>query len=120
MIIIALVLTLVEQPMTTWTWLHMFLMLMNVTINPMEGIRQQIQDQKLVSKFYNLLQETDQTGNVKGVSRIHVGNGLIMTFAWSGKGKRSHTMWVFEIYITFIQKCIMPVYVVGSLVAQRK
>ena len=41
-----------------------------------------------------LLQETNQTGNVKGVSRIHAGNGLIMTIAWSGKSKRSHTMWV--------------------------
>ena len=51
-----------------------------------------IQDQNLVSDFCNLLQETNQTGNVKGVSRIHASNGLIMTIAWNGKGKRSHTM----------------------------
>ena len=103
MIIIALVLALVEKPMTTWTWLNMLLMLTNVTSNPMEkGIRQQVQNQKLVSEFCNLLQETNQTGNVKGVSRIHEGKGLIMTVAWSGKTKRSHTMWVFEIYTTFI------------------
>ena len=70
-------------------------MLTNVTNNPMEkGIRQQVQNKKLVREFCNLLQETNQTGNVKGVSRIHVGNGLIMTIAWSGKGKRSHTMWL--------------------------
>ena len=37
-----------------------------------------------------------------------------MTIAWSGKRKRFHTIWVFEIYTTFIQKCIMPVYVVSS------
>ena len=61
-----------------------------------------IQDQKLVSDFCNLLQETNQTGNVKGVSRIHAGNGLIMKNAWSGKRKRFHTMWVFEVYTTFI------------------
>ena len=103
MIIIALVLSLVEKPMTTWTWLNMLLMLMNVTSNPMQkGIRQQVQNQKLVREFCNLLQETNQTGNVKGVSRIHAGNGLIMTIAWSGKGKRSHTMWLFKIYTTFI------------------
>ena len=82
MVIIALVLALAGKPTTTWTWLNMLLMLMNVTRNPMEkGIRQQIQDQKLVSDFCNLLQETNQTGNVKGVSRIHAGNGLIMTIA---------------------------------------
>ena len=40
-----------------------------------------IQDQKLVSDFCNLLQETNQTGKVKGVSRIHVGNGLAMIIA---------------------------------------
>ena len=80
MIIIALVLTLVEQPMTAWTWLSMLLMLMNVTRNPMKkGIRQQVQDQKLVSKFCNLLQRANQTGNVKGVSRTHEGKSLIMT-----------------------------------------
>ena len=84
MIIIALVLALMEKPMTTWTWLNMLLMLMNVTSNPMEkGIRKQVQNQKLVREFCNLLQETNQTGNVKGVSRIHAGNGLIMTIAWS-------------------------------------
>ena len=103
MIIIALMLALVEKSTTTWTELNMLLMLMNVTNNPMEkGISQQIQDQKLVSNFCNLLQEINQTGNVKGVSRIHVGNGLIMTIAWNGKGKRSHTMWLFKIYATFI------------------
>ena len=64
---------------------------MNVTSNPMEkGIRQQIQYQNLVSEFYNLLQETNQIGNVKGVSRIHVGNGLIMEIAWSGKQEVSY------------------------------
>ena len=35
--------------------------------------------------------------NVKGVSRTHEGKGSIMTIAWSGKSKRSHTMWVFKI-----------------------
>ena len=97
MIIIALMLALVEKPMTTWTWVNMLLMMTNVTRNPMEkGIRQQSQDQKLVSKFCNPLQETNQTSNVKGVSRIYAGNGLIMTIAWNGKGKRSHTMWLFK------------------------
>ena len=43
-----------------------------------------------------------KVGNVKGISRIHAGNGLIMTIAWNGKGKRSHTMWLFKIYSTFI------------------
>ena len=120
MVIIALLLELVGKPMTSWTWLNMLLMLTNVTNNPMEkGIRQQVQNQKLVREFYNLLQETNQTGNVKGVNRIHAGNGLIITIAWSGKSKRTHTMWVFEIYTTFIQKCIMLVYVFMSLVAQR-
>ena len=58
MIIIALVLALVEKPTTTWTWLNMLLMLTNVTSNPMEkGIKQQVQNQKLVSKFCNLLQK---------------------------------------------------------------
>ena len=52
MIIIALVLELVEKPMTTWTWLNMLLMLTNVTNNPLEkGIRQQFHNQRLVSKF---------------------------------------------------------------------
>ena len=104
MIIIALVLALVEKkPTTTWTWLNMLLMLTNVTSNPMEkGIRKHVQNKKLVSKFCNLLQRTNQNGNVKGVSRTHEGKGLIMTIAWSGKGKRSHTMWIFECYTTFI------------------
>ena len=96
-------LELVEKPTTTWTWLDMLLMLTNVTSNPMEkGIRQQVQNQKLVRNFYNLLQETDQTGNVKGVSRTHEGKGLIITISWSGKGKISHTMWICECYTTFI------------------
>ena len=52
MIIIALMLALVEKPTMTWTWL----MLTNVTSNRMEkGIRQQVQNQKLVSKVYNPL-----------------------------------------------------------------
>ena len=103
MIIIALVLALVEKPTTTWTWLNMLLMLTNVTSNPMEkGIRQQVHNQKLVIKFCNLLQRTNQTGNDKGVSRTHEGKSLIMTTTWSGKSKRSHTMWVFEFYTAFI------------------
>ena len=58
MIIIALVLALVEKPMTTWTWMNMLLMLTNVTSDPMEkGIRQQVHNQKLVSKFCNPLQD---------------------------------------------------------------
>ena len=80
MIIIELMLALVEKPMTTWTWLNMLLMLTNVTRNPMEkGKRQQVQNKKLVRKFCNLLQRTNQTGNVKGVSRTHEGKSLIMT-----------------------------------------
>ena len=119
--IIALMLALVEKPMTTWTWLNMLLMLTNVTSNPMEkGIRKQVQNQKLVSKLCNLLQRTNQTGNVKGVSRTHEGKGLIMTIAWSGKSKRSHTMWVFEFYIAFIEKCIMPVLCCYELSSPRK
>ena len=99
-------LALVEKPTTTWTWLNMLLMLTNVTSNPMEkGIRQQVQNQKLVSKFCKLLQRTNQTSNVKGVSRTDEGKSLIMTIAWRGKNKRSHTMWVFEFYTTFIEKC---------------
>ena len=79
MVVIALMLALVEKPMTTWTWLNMLLMLMNVTSNPMEkGIRQQIPDQKLASEFCNLLQGTNQTGNIKVVHGNHAGNGLIM------------------------------------------
>ena len=74
MIIIALVLALVEKPTTTWTWLNMLLMLTNVTRNPMgKGIRQQVQDKKLVSKFCNLLQRTNPFGHVKGVSTTHAG-----------------------------------------------
>ena len=80
MVIIALVLALVGKPMTTLTWMNMLLMLTNVTSNPMKkGIRKQVHNQKLVSKFCNLLQKTIQTGNVKGVSRIHEGKSLIMT-----------------------------------------
>ena len=91
--IIASVLPLVEKPTTTWEWLNMLLMLMNVTSNPMEKwMRQQVEDKKLVSNFCHLLQETNQTGNVKGVSRTHEGKSLIMTIAWSGKSKRSHTV----------------------------
>ena len=97
MIIIVLVLALVEKQTTTWTWLNMLLMLQNVTNNPMEkGIKQQVQDNKLVRKFCNLLQRANQTGNAKGVSKTHEVKSLIMTIAWSGKSKRSHTMWVFE------------------------
>ena len=98
MVVIALMLELVEKPTTTWTWLNIFLMLTNVTRNPMEKwIRQQVQNQKLMSKFYELLQMTNQAGNVKGVSRTDEGKSLIMKIAWSGKSKRSHTMWVFQI-----------------------
>ena len=80
MIVIALVLALMEKPMTTWNWLNMLLMLTIVTSNPLEKlIRKQFHNQKLVSNFCNLLQETNQTGNVKGVSRTHEGKGLIMT-----------------------------------------
>ena len=78
--IIALILELVgKKTMTTWTWMNMLLMLMNVTRNTMEkGIRQQVQNENLVGKFCNLLQRTNQTGNVKGVSRTHEGKSLIM------------------------------------------
>ena len=80
MIIIALVLALVEKPTTTWTWLNMLLMLQNVTNNPTEkGIKQQVQDKKLVSKFCNLLQRTNQIGHFKGVSTTHAGKSLLMT-----------------------------------------
>ena len=80
MIVIALVLALVEKPTITWTWLNILLMLMNVTSNPMKKwIRQQVQNQKLVTKLCNLLQRTNQTSNVKGVSRTHEGKSLIMT-----------------------------------------
>ena len=72
MVIIALVLELVRKPMTTSTWLNMLLMLKNVTSDPMEkGIRK-----KLVRKSCNLLQRTNQTGNVKGVSRTQEGKSL--------------------------------------------
>ena len=48
MTVIALVLALVEKPTTTWTWLNMLLMLMNVTRNPMEkGIKQQVHKYKV-------------------------------------------------------------------------
>ena len=70
-------------------------------------------ESKVGDKFYNLLQRTNQTGNVKGVSRTHEGKILIMTISWSGKSKRSHTMWVFEFYTAFIQKCVIM-----SLVSQ--
>ena len=80
MIIITLVLALVEKPTTTWTWLNVLLMLTKVTRNPLEkGIRQQVHNQKLVSKFCNLLQRTNQIGHAKGVSRTHEGKSLIMT-----------------------------------------
>ena len=80
MTIIALVLALVEKPTTTWTWLNMLLMLTKVTSNPLEkGIRQQVHKQKLVSKFCNLLQKTNQIGHVKGVSTTHAGKSFLMT-----------------------------------------
>ena len=80
MIVIVLVLALVGKPMTTWTWLNMLLIRTNVTSNPLEkGIRKQVHNQKLVSKFCNLLQMTNQTGSVKGVTRTHEGKSLIMT-----------------------------------------
>ena len=66
--------------MMTWTWMNMLLMLTDETSNPMEkGIKQQVQDKKLVSKFCNLLQRTNQIGHVKGVSTTHAGKSLIMT-----------------------------------------
>ena len=56
MVIIELVLALVGKPTKTWTWLNMLMMLMNVTNNPMKkGIRQQVQNQKLVSKILQSL-----------------------------------------------------------------
>ena len=80
MVIIALVLALVGKPTTTWTWLSMLLMLTNVTSNPLDkGMRQQVHNQKLVNKFCNLLQGTNQIGHAKGVSRTHEGKSLIMT-----------------------------------------
>ena len=82
MIVIALVLALVEKPTTTWTWMNMLLMLANVTSNLLEeGIRKPVHNQKLVSKFYNLLQITNQTGNAKGVTRNHEGKSLILTIS---------------------------------------
>ena len=89
---ITIALTLVEKTMTTWTWLNMLPILTNVTRNPMEGIQQQVQNQKLVNKFCNLLQRTNQTGNAKGVSKTHEGKSLIVTTAWSSKSERCHTM----------------------------
>ena len=60
MITIALVLALVEKPTTTWTWLSMLLISMNVTSNLMKkGIRQQVHEQNLVSKVCNPLRDTD-------------------------------------------------------------
>ena len=80
MIDIALVLALVGKPTTTLTWLNMLLMLTNVTSNPLgKGIRKPVHNQKLVSKFCNLLQRTNQIGHAKGVSRTHEGKSLIMT-----------------------------------------
>ena len=80
MITIALVLALVEKPTTTWTWLSMLLMLINVTSNPMKkGIMEQVHKQKLVSKVCNLLQRTNQISHDKGISRTHVSKGLIIT-----------------------------------------
>ena len=75
---------------------------------------------ELVRKFYNLLQRTNQTGNVEGVSRTHEGKSLTMTIAWSGKSKRSHTMWVFEFYTTFIEKCAMHELCCYQLSSPRK
>ena len=73
---------LVEKPTTTWTWLNILLMLTNVTSNPLEkGRRQQVHKQKLVNKFCNLLQRTNQIGHVKGVSRTHEGKSLILTIS---------------------------------------
>ena len=121
MVVIALMLALVEKPTTTWTWLNMLLMLTNVTSNPMEkGIRQQVQNQKSVSKFCSLLQGANQASNVQGVSRTHEGKSLIMTISWSGKGKRSHTMWIFECYTIFIQKYVMHVLCGYDLSSQKK
>ena len=72
-------LELVKKPTTTWKWLNMLLRLMKVTSNPLEkGMRQQVHNQKLVSKFCNLLQRTNQIGHAKGVSRTHEGKSLIM------------------------------------------
>ena len=97
MIVIALVLALVEETMTTWAWLNMLLMLTNVTRSHLEkGIRQEVHNQKLVSKFCNLLQRNNQIGHDKGVSRTHAGKSLLMTISWNGKGKRPHTMWILE------------------------
>ena len=101
--------------------MNVLLILTKVTRNLMEkGIRQQVHNKKLVSKFYNLLPRTNQTGIVKGVSRTHEGKILIMTIAWSGKSKRSHTMWVFKFYIAFIEKGVMPVLCCYELSSPRK
>ena len=73
MIVIALVLALVGKPTTTWTWLNMLLMLTNMTSNPLEkGIRKQVHNQNLVSKFCNLLQRTNQIGHAKGPMKVRV------------------------------------------------
>ena len=121
MIIIASVLALVEKPMTTWTWLNMLPMPMNVTRNPMEkGIRKQVQNQKLVSNFCKLLQRTNQTGNVKGVSRTHEGKSLILTITCSSKRRRSHTIWVFEFILHSYRNVSCLYYVAMCLIAQGK
>ena len=39
---------------------------------------------------------TNQIGHVKGVRRTHASKSLVMAIPWSGKGKRPHTMWMFE------------------------
>ena len=50
-----------------------------MTSNPLEkGIRQQVHTQKLVNKFCNLLQRTNQIGHGKGVSTTHAGKSLIL------------------------------------------
>ena len=43
-----------------------------------------------------------------------------MTIAWSGKSKRSHTMWVFEFYTTFIEKGVMRVLCCYEFSSPRK
>ena len=79
MIIIALMLALVAKPTMTWTRMNMLLMLMNETSNPMERRGKATSPgQKLVSKFYKLLQRTNQIGHIKGVSTTQAGKSLIM------------------------------------------
>ena len=80
MIIIVLMLALVEKTNDDMDRINMLLMLTIVTNNPMKkGIRQPVHNQKLVSKVCNPLQDTNQTGNAKGVSRTHEGKSLTMT-----------------------------------------